>query len=849
MRHRGVQLCTLGFTTALLVAAVAWSPSASARRGPAPTASPSDVCAFRLATIQSLFGAANGAGLAGGRLRAGDGAAAPRSLAAATAALRAELRRVKKSGRTHLGKQGGRDLAKALAAVRRSAMKAARATKRKPASAIELVGDAAARIGSLLTGQTGAYRALACTGGELRVERLHVLDGETRRVPGGAMSVAAGGIELQGDRVMGGTTADGLTLVAERGDVVLEGGVDASGTPLDQGTALRARAARRASPRALDHPDCGDGGSVAITALTGNLVIGTAHFAIAGDGASCPPLVVSDATLLQLRRGTVGNYLAANGGNGGLVQLEAARGTVRFVARPPDEPAPFSPGTGGDGQELRFDPSFVPQPADARSPGILEFHAGSGGMSGSLQVVAARVDPGGLRRFYRQGEGGRGGNFTWDQRQGSGLFPNGVEHLLLLAGEGGPGAVRGGRGGDISYQGDRVVNAAGELVTTVSVLGGGGGEVYEDPDGTSGPLRPSLLGPDDFLEGGEGGHADATGHAGWNGTEAFPDGASGGYISVLGGGFLLGGGGDVLPVHPNSRGGRGGDVRVRGGRGGSGLARCNGAGLPGGNGGAAGPLRAQGGKGGDAPGGQGGDGGDVLQAEAAPPGQGGAGTPPGECGALADSEEVQSGAGGHGVSMGALGSVVEVRSNGCNAEPAPCTPAVTTTTLPCGPPFSYHSFVENETVTRTVTPSGTSVRTTTRTSVEDGTQACTGSGFAASCVWHRVGSITDTIVETDGEVRTTNSSYDLETPDHGSIVLDHCAPDGTPHPIYTPGVDRSERGSTTFTRRHDVSGRTPNTCVTHPFVCCPRYRECPEPAEACWYIAYLTDTFTGCVPP
>src|SRR5262249_20928297 len=593
-------------------------------------------------------------------------------------------------------------------------------------------------MGSLLPDQTGAYHALACTGGELRVERLHVLDGETRRVPGGAVIVAADGIELQGDLVMDGTPADGLTLVAERGDVVLEGGVDASGTPLDGGTGLRARAARRASPRVLDDPDCGDGGSVSITALTGNLVIGAAHFAIAGDGASCRPLVVSDATLPQLRRGTVGNFLAAGGGDGGLIQLEAARGTVRFAARPPDEPAPFSPGTGGDGQELRFDPSFVPPPADKRSPGILDFPAGSGGMSGSLQVVAARVDAGGLRRFYRQGEGGRGGNLTWDQRQGNGLFPSGVEHMLLLAGEGGAGAVRGGRGGDISYQGDRIVNAVGEPVTTVSGLGGGGGEVYEDPDGTSGPLRPSLLGPDDFLAGGDGGHADATGHAGWNGTAAFPDGASGGYINVLGGGFLLGGGGDVLPLHPNSRGGRGGDGRVGRGRGGAGWGRAGGGGVAGG----AGALRAQGGKGGDAPGGRGGDGGAVLQAEAGPPGQGGAGTPAGECGGLAASEEVVSGAGGNGVSMGALGSVVEVLTNGCNAEPAPCTSTVTTTTLPCRPPFSYDSFVETEAVTRAVTPSGTSVRTTTRTSVEDGTQVCTGSGFAASCVWHRVGSIT-----------------------------------------------------------------------------------------------------------
>src|SRR5262245_15506170 len=147
MRHRDVQLRTLGFPTALLVAVVLGSPSAWARRGPAATASPSEVCAFRLATIQALFGAANGAAMADGRLRAGDGAAAPRSLSAATTALRSELRRVKKSGRAHLGKQGRTDLTKALRAVRRSATKAARATKRKPARAIELVGDAAAGIG------------------------------------------------------------------------------------------------------------------------------------------------------------------------------------------------------------------------------------------------------------------------------------------------------------------------------------------------------------------------------------------------------------------------------------------------------------------------------------------------------------------------------------------------------------------------------------------------------------------------------------------------------------------------------------------------------------------------------
>lgn len=851
MRHRKVQSRTLGFTSAVLVAAVIWPLGASPRRDPGPTASPADVCAFRLGTIRALFAAANGAGLAGERLRAGDGPATPRPLYTATGALRAELRRVKKSGRVHLGKQGRRGLTKALAAVRRSATKAARAAKRKPASAIELVGDAAARIGSLLAEQIGAYRALACAGGELRVERLHVPDGETRRVPGGAVIVAEEGIELRGDLVMEGTPADGLTLVAERGDIVLEGGVDASGTRLDAAAGLRARAARWSSPRAFTDPNCGDGGSVSITALTGNLVIGARHFAIAGDGTSCPPLIVSDATLTRLRRGTVGNFLAADGGDGGLIQLEAARGTVRFAARLPDEPAPFSPGTGGNGQELLFDPSFVPPPADERSPGVVQFHAGSGGRSGSLQVVAARVNAGGLRHFYRQGEGGRGGDFTWDQRQGSELFPSGVVHLLLLAGEGGPGVVRGGRGGDISYQGDRIVNAVGEPVTSVSVLGGGGGDVYEDPDGTSEPLRPSLLGPDDFLEGGEGGRAEATGHAGWNGTAAFPDGAAGGYINALAGGFLLGGGGSVLPVHPNSRGGRGGDMRLRSGRGGSGWARCDGAALPGGNGGDAGALSARGGKGGDAPGGQGGDGGSVLHAEEGPPGQGGAGTPPGECGALAANDEVHSGESGRGVSMGLLGSVVEVLSNGCNAEPAPCAPTVTTTTLPCGPPFSYHSFVETEDVIRSVTPSGTFVRTTTKTVIEDGTQMCTGSGFSASCVWHRVGSITETIVDPDGEARTTASSYDLEAPDAGQIVQDHCAPDGTPHPIWTPGVDRAERGGNTHTRRHDVSGRIPNAnaCVAHPFVCCPRYRECPEPAEACWRIAYLTDTFTGCVPP
>src|SRR5262249_61107247 len=106
-------------------AAVVWSPGAPARRGPGPTASPSDVCAFRLATIQALFGAANGAGLASGRLRSGDGAAAPRPLSAATAALNAELRRVKKSGPAHLGRQARRELTKPLASRARPASMAA----------------------------------------------------------------------------------------------------------------------------------------------------------------------------------------------------------------------------------------------------------------------------------------------------------------------------------------------------------------------------------------------------------------------------------------------------------------------------------------------------------------------------------------------------------------------------------------------------------------------------------------------------------------------------------------------------------------------------------------------------
>src|SRR5262245_58298939 len=138
MRHRGVQLCTSGLTTSLL----AGPPSASPRRDPVPPDSPADMCAFRLATIQALFGAAHGAGLAFGRLRAGDGDAAPKPLYAATGILRAELHRVKKSGRVHLGKQGRRDLTKALAAVRRSATKAARAAKRKLASTMVLVGGA-----------------------------------------------------------------------------------------------------------------------------------------------------------------------------------------------------------------------------------------------------------------------------------------------------------------------------------------------------------------------------------------------------------------------------------------------------------------------------------------------------------------------------------------------------------------------------------------------------------------------------------------------------------------------------------------------------------------------------------
>ncbi len=298
------------------------------------------------------------------------------------------------------------------------------------------------------------------------------------------------------------------------------------------------------------------------------------------------------------------------------------------------------------------------------------------------------------------------------------------------------------------------------------------------PDGLSEPLRPSLLGPDDFLEGGAAGHADATGHAGWDGTAAFPDGAAGGYVNALAGGLLLGGGGNVLPVHPNSRGGRGGDMRVRSGRGGSGFARCDGAALPGGNGGDAGRLSARGGKGGDAPGGQGGDAGNVLHAEEGPPGQGGAGTPPGECGALAATDDVHSGESGRGVSMGLLGSVVEVLSNGCDAEPASCTttpttPPVTTTTLPCTQPRSY----QYRAFGRYVGPPRGGIVSTSFEGTE--VERCDHTGCVNMVTRRRVDSVLNAQT---GEIRESVSEFSGEGPpglnDPFHLLTDHCSSSG-----------------------------------------------------------------------
>jgi hypothetical protein len=662
----------LGLAGTVLAVAVASPLADAARRDDAPTADQPAICAFLQTTLQTLFRVGTEVDLTMERSATAGAPAAARGLRKAAGALKAEGRRVGKTGRAHLGRTGRKALKRALTVARGAVRKAARAARRRRSDTLAARLDRASTgIGALLGEQTAAHRDLACGPVELRVARLHVPAGATRSVPGGATIVAETGIELLGTLVVDGSSADGITLVAESGDVVLEGGIDASGR-----AGIAPLAGARLATTAAAGPagqSCGDGGAVSIEPRAGNIIVGGSHFAIAGDGTSCGPLTVSQISELRVVNAPLGVYeLPVTGGRGGDVILSAPQGTIRFRPRVAGDPPPFSPGAGGDGAALGVAPTFAPPPGFK----YLGLRAGAGGWSGGVRLAAPTVELGTVTQLYRQGRGGRGGDAYWDNGPGTQLFPSGLEIVLLGGGAGGAGAIEAGRGGDATYLGDRVVNAVGDAITSARTVGGLGGDVLADPT--------YAIGGEDFFEGGRGGDARTVGHRGWNGDATHPDGSPGGDTAATGGPGGLFERSSVV-IAGNDRGGAGGDARATSGAGGDGWANCGQTGEllgPGGKGGDSGPLTVAGGRGVRAVGGTGGNGGSALEAVLGQPGRGGQGAPPGECGADAPAD-VTAGAGGAGVIPGDEGIAVIVTLRGCEPEPLPCMSS-TTTTLPGG---------------------------------------------------------------------------------------------------------------------------------------------------------------------
>jgi hypothetical protein len=808
MRRRLVSLCA-----ALVLSAGA----AGARPRPTPAASPAAICAFRLGTLQTLFAAANEVGLAQRVLGGADPAPAAAGLAAALGLLDAEKRRVAAEGRSYLGKKERRSLVRALRAARKPTKQAALRAGRRPAADVAALATRAGEaIGVLLAASSDAYGGLTCAGGELRVAHLLVSATETRSVPGASAIVAEDGIELLGHLVMAGTPADGLTLVAESGDLVLEGSIDARGTAPASGAAALAplgasvRAALR--PRGAEPPSCGDGGDVFVTADTGNLRIGASFFALGGDGADCAPLEVSDASQLLQSPHAADLFEGRAGGKGGDMVVAAPLGNVRFAPRPADDPGPFSPGSGGAGQDLTFSPRFVPPgpfPDPMGKPNV-RFNAGSGGSSGRLRLHGALVDTAPLPRLYGIGDGGRGGSLRWELASGEWLFPSGTEEIVVSGGWGGTGVVRGGRGGDTRYEGDRIVNRPGEPVTGVVAIGGFGGGVHGDV----------ARGPEDLVVGGDGGHGEATGHAGWHADATHAEAGTGGR-AVVGGGFAHAF--SDLPDHPKSAAGRGGDARGRGGRGGNGRPSCEDPPGPGGSGGRGGSVRVVGGGGGDAPGGRGraGDGGSVLFAETGSPGVGGDGSPPGACGLVAERAESVPGDGGTGLVLGAQGEAVEVLSTGCEGDDvATCDEVPDPDPDPGSCPRVYTSTVN----VHTVHDSGLDINAAY---LDSGAQECTG----ARCVWNRAGSGTTTTVQPNGRTETTSFSYadeflDIPGYPHAHNFVMHCSPSGELHLPGSGGIDHTERPGSEITLTHSCAGCECLSRIIGNPVCCP-CEDCP----------------------
>jgi hypothetical protein len=756
--------------------------------------------------VRAFFAAANAAGEGAHAIDGGDRSAGAAAFRDASALLLAERGRVAAEGNAHLAKRERKTLLKTLRAARKRALRAARGGERKEAGAA-LRGAFAASdaIGAALAAAVEARATLGCVGGDLRVPRLLVAAGETRAVPAGAEIVAELGIEVHGTLAASGA-GGGLSIESATGDVVLEGTIDARGsagdpTAAEPGTPAREKRSARATFE-TGEPGCGDGEPLSITAHAGDVRIGGTFFAYSGDGHACPPASVDSPAALHFDETYVDAYLARRGGHGGDLIVTARAGAIRFAPRRPDDPGPFTTGEGGTGETVRFTDAFVPPLPELD---LLRISAGRGGDSGKLALSSPEVALGTVRRLYGGGRGGDGGRLEWDLRSGEALFPAGLAALTVRAGIGGDGSVEGGRGGDLRYDGDRVVNAPEEPITELTGVGGSGGNLHASVP----------RGPADELRAGDGGDADVTGHRGWNGTAAHPDGAPGGR-TIAGGGH-----GSVfsLPLHRNAFGGRGGNVRARGGRGGDGRPDCSDPPLPGGTGGRGGSVRAQGGGGGTSPDGTAGDGGSVLLAESGMPGQGGDGLPAGACGDVAAEKEALPGPGGRGYVLGAEGEAVEAVTAGCIGERVSCD-EVPPEPEPdaCSYPRSFSSRVVEYTQYR-----DSSVTTDRRIDGAD----CTGGGCGA----HWTGSTTTTRTDANG-TRSETSTFSQDVlsliPNHphlGYNFLDHCSPSGELHLAGSAGVDDFSTETRTHTVTHTCGGFC--GCGNHWTACCP-CETCPR---------------------
>jgi hypothetical protein len=275
----------------------------------------------------------------------------------------------------------------------------------------------------------------------------------------------------------------------------------------------------------------------------------------------------------------------------------------------------------------------------------------------------------------RCGTGGRGGDATWDTRQGSLEYP--LDAISFAGGRGGNGVQEGGEGGNASYLSGRAVNARGTPVAAVTVQGGDGGEVG---DLALVPVAGALAG-----FGGVGGPV--VGNAGWDGGVAgtgavYEDGAPGGDVTGRGGK-----GGGILAdasFYPDGQGGNGGSVSGQSGPGGRGRSGCDPGSPPppraGGNGGSSGALELRGGDGGDGIA-RGGSGGAVRRYGRNQPGRGGDGDPAGVCGSLGILGPVP-GHGGKGEAPGADGAVDAPGDLACDGSAhQACGAATTTTTI------------------------------------------------------------------------------------------------------------------------------------------------------------------------